>query len=224
MSTDITVIPDVDIDLSTLTRERILQGVSDELEHLKETGDIERTVRVIAAFGKFEDLSGIGKAYTLWGSQQWFTTTHQEGDFYEKFGITEQNARTYVDRLIRMWDCLQSGKVPPKVARRTVRELLPITEALSQNYEIDTESWKKLEQAIDVDEIRAIVQQEIKKKEPRSHTLSFTVDSKGTITMWYQGEGFYAGMLNVVDAETNEVLAKGINRIVAGNAKMKRIS
>ena len=112
MSTDITVIPDVDIDLSTLTRERILQGVSDELEHLKETGDIERTVRVIAAFGKFEDLSGIGKAYTLWGSQQWFTTTHQEGDFYEKFGITEQNARTYAEQAFHSLDDPRGRRAP----------------------------------------------------------------------------------------------------------------
>lgn len=217
------VVPDV-LDLSTLNRERVLNGVSEELEHLKQTGDIEHTVAVIRAFEKFEDLSGIGKAYALWGSQQWFTTTKQDGDFYEKFGITETNSRTYVDRLIRMWDCLQSGKVPPKVAKRNVRELIPITEALSQNYEIDSESWDKLAMAVDNDEIRAIVQQQIKKKEPRSHTMTFTVDSKGTITMWHQGVGYYAGMLNVVDAETEEILAKGLNRIIDGHAKMKRIS
>lgn len=213
-----------DIDLSKLTREKVLAGVDEAIEHLYETGDIQTAVRILGAFTKFEDMSGIARAKMLWGSQQWFVDTKQDGDFYEKFGITEKNNRTYTDRLIRLWNCIQDEQVPKAIQKQlTVRELMPITEALSQGYTISVSMWSKLTQAVDRTEIRAIIQEKVKNKQPRSHTMTFTIDDKGTIYMWLRNKKKFIGSLNLVDAETDPDLKKGIQRILEGKAIIKRI-
>lgn len=202
-----------DIDLSKLTRESVLRGVDDVIVSLYQTGNIANAVAVLNAFEKFMDVSGIARAKMLWGSKNWFTGTKQPGDFYEKFGITEKHQRTYADRLIRLWDCIDKDMVPKAIQKLQVRDLLPITEALSQGYEIDASTWKQLEQALDTNEINEILR-EVKGKPVRKGSLSITMDEKGTLTAWYENQSYFVGYLNVTEEEDHEVVAKAINRIL----------
>lgn len=211
MTTAIIPAPSTDVDLSKLTREAVLRGVDDVIVSLYQTGDIAHAVAVLNAFDKFMDVSGIARAKMLWGCKLWFTGTEQKGDFYEKFGIAEKHQRTYADRLIRLWDCIDKDMVPKSVQKRQVRDLLPITEALSQGYDLDKATWRKLEQALDTNEINEILR-EVKGKPPRKGSLSLTVDDKGTITAWHEGQPYFCGSLNVVD--TAEPIVKAVTRII----------
>lgn len=205
--------PSSDIDLSKLTRESVLRGVDDVIVGLYQTGNIANAVAVLNAFEKFMDVSGIARAKALWGFKNWFTGTNQPGDFYEKFGITEKHQRTYADRLIRLWTCVDQDMIPASVLKRQVRDLLPITEAISQGYDITAATWKKLEQALDTNEINEVLR-EVKGKPARKGSLNLTLDDKGTITAWYEGQGYFVGSLNVVEEETEDVIGKAITRIV----------
>lgn len=190
---------DIDIDLSKLDRATVLHGVDDVIKSLYETGNVHAAVQVLDAFEKFSDISGFARAKLLWGGQQWFETTHQSGDFYEKFKLKEKNQVTYADRLINLWDAMQSGKLPKKVhEHRTVRELLPISEALSQGYELNDKVMNKLVQAADITEISKIIQK-AKGKQPKKSTITLVVDAKGFITAWQDGVAYNAGTLNVTD-------------------------
>lgn len=206
---------DPDDYLATLTREKFLAGVDEAIQNLYKTGDVRTAVRVLSAFGQFEDMSGFGKAKFLYGAQHWFKDTKQDGDFYDTFGINDnKNDRIYADRLIRLWKCIADEQVPKKVQRRTVRELLPITEALSQGYEISKEIWNKLEQAINEPEIREIIQTKVKGKKARSHTINLTVDDSGTITAWHKNKPYFIGSLNMTEREKEPVIDKAITRIL----------
>lgn len=202
-----------DIDLSRLTREAVLRGVDNIIVELYHSGNVAKTVKVLQAFERFMDISGIARAKMLWGAKLWFTSTEQSGDFYEKFGITETHQRTYTDRLIRLWDCVDKDMVPKAVLKRQVRDLLPITEALSQGYELSAQTWKKLEQALDTNEINDILR-EAKGKEHRKGSLRLEIDDKGTITAWYNGERRFAGSLNVTEMDSDEIINKSVTRIL----------
>ncbi len=210
-----------DLDLSKIDRESVLQGVDEVVGVLYTTGDIKFAVSVLNAFDSFQNISGFARAKLLWGAQQWFEKTNQRGNFYEKFGISEKNERTYTDRLIRLWDCIQSGKIPPEMHNnRKVRELLPISEALSQGFVISDKVWAQLLQAVDMSEIGNIIQQ-AKGKQPKKSALVLTVDSRGFITAWQDGQAHHVGALNYADMDTDEVVKKAILRIKAGKASIK---
>lgn len=211
MTTAIVPAATSDVDLSKLTRESVLRGVDDVIVSLYQTGDIAHAVAVLNAFEKFMDVSGIARAKMLWGCQLWFTGTEQKGDFYEKFGIAEKHQRTYADRLIRLWDCIDKDMVPKAIQKRQVRDLLPITEALSQGYDLSKATWLKLEQALDTNEINEILR-EVKGKPPRKGSLSLVVNDKGTITVWHEGNGYFVGSLNLADKE--DAVVKAVNRII----------
>ncbi len=207
-----------DLDLSKLDRESILNGVDEVVGVLYTTSNIKFAVSVLNAFEKFSDISGFARAKLLWGAQTWFMKTKQGGNFYEKFGISDKNERTYTDRLIRLWDAIQSGTIPEEIHKaRKVRELLPISEAISQGYALNEKTWKKLAQAIDMAEIGSIIQ-EAKGKQPKKSAITFSVDSRGFITAWQEGKPHHAGTLNYADMDTDEVVKKAVLRIKSGKA------
>ncbi len=212
---------DTDLDLSKLNRETILQGVEDVVEALYSTGDIQFAVSVLNAFEKFSDISGFARAKLLWAGKKWFTETGQTGDFYEKFGVNEKNEKTYTDRLIHLWDAIQGGKIPENIHKnRKVRELLPISEALAQGYVISEDVWKKLGQALDMAEIGSIIQK-AKGKQPKKSAITLTVNDRGFITAWQDGQPHHAGTLNYADMETDDVVRKAVLRIKGGRAIIK---
>lgn len=213
MSTSLTKSPSPDVDLSKLDRDTILRGVDDVVSSLYATGNIPFVVSVLNAFEKFQDISGFARAKLLCRAQDWFAQTQQTGDFYEKFGVTEKNERTYADRLIRLWECVE-GKLVPEglLGARTLKELLPITEAISQGYVISEKARKQLEQAVDVGEIGAILQK-VKGKQPRKGAISLVIDNKGFITAWEDGQAHHVGSLNYAEMDTDPVVKKSILRI-----------
>lgn len=210
-----------DLDLSKLDRDTILQGVDNVVTSLYATSDIQYAVAVLDAFDRFQDISGFARAKLLWAAAKWFEETKQTGDFYEKFGIKDKNEKTYTDRLIRLWDAIETKKIPAAIHKhRKVRELLPISEAISQGYVISDKVWKKLEQALDVVDIGAIIQK-AKGKQPRKGTLTLTVNDRGFITAWEDGVPHHAGTLNYTDFDTDPVVNKAVLRIKSGRAIIK---
>ncbi len=222
MNTQLAQSPDNnDLDLSHLDRETILRGVDDVVGALYTNSSIEFAVQVLNAFEKFSDISGFARAKLLWGAKTWFDKTGQGGDFYEKFGISEKNERTYSDRLIRLWDAIEKGLIPPDVHTvRKVRELLPISEAIAQGYELSGSVWKQLRQAVDIGEISTIIQK-AKGKQPKKTAIILTVDSRGFVTAWQDGHPHHAATLNYADMNTDEVVMKAVLRIKSGKAIIK---
>lgn len=210
-----------DLDLSTLNRDSVLNGVDDVIKTLYANGNINFAVSVLNAFEEFSNISGFARAKLLWGAQKWFVETGQSGDFYEKFGIKDKGEQTYTDRLIRLWDAIQSQAIPEKVMKgRKVRELLPISEALSQGFQISDKVWKELAAAIDMGEISTIIQKS-KGKQPKKGTLTLVADSRGFITAWVDGHPHHAGTLNYADMDTDPVVKKAVLSIKNGNRKIR---
>ncbi len=210
-----------DLDLSKLDRENVLSEVDGVSGVLYAQGDIRFAVSVLNAFEKFSDISGFARAKLLWGAQKWFVETKQYGDFYEKFGIKDKGEQTYTDRLIRLWDAIQNQAIPEKIHKsRKVRELLPISEAISQGYEISDKVWKELAQALDMGEISSIIQK-AKGKQPKKGTLTLVADSRGFITAWVDGHPHHVGTLNYADMDTDPVVKKAVLSIKNGNRKIR---
>lgn len=217
MTTQLEKSQEVELDLSALNRENILSGVDAVVDTLYATGNIRFAVAVLERFDEFQNISGFARAKLLWAGQKWFVETKQRGNFYEKFGAKDRDEKTYTDRLIRLWDCIQSGKLPASIhSTRKVRELLPISEAISQGFVFSQKVWNQLVQAKDMDAISQIVQK-AKGKQPRKGTLRMTVDSRGFITGWQDGQAHHLGTLNYADLETDPVVAKGVLRIKGNN-------
>lgn len=209
--------PQSDLDLSKLDRDTVLSGVDDVVGVLYATSNIKFAVAVMNRFDEFQNIAGFARAKLLWGAQKWFVDTKQKGSFYEKFGVSDTNERTYTDRLIRLWEYIQNGKIPARLYKtRKVRELLPISEALAQGYKLGKNVWDKLEQAVDVIDIGRIIQK-AKGKQPRKGTISMVVDSRGFITAWEDGQAHHVGTLNIADFDTDSVVQKAVLRIKANS-------
>jgi len=149
---------------------------------------------------------------------------------WNKFSVSEQESCDDMLKLIKvhpyttsrylsMWENMST--LSQAFQERPVREIIPVTNALSQNYKISEEVMEKLERATTVAEIQRIVTKDVKGKEPRKFSLQPCLDvNTGEIYGWYNGERCSGGYLDV--ASKHPGVQKLIKRIVDNTGMIRR--
>jgi len=143
--------------------------------------------------------------------QNWYSFSASKSDkFNDVLGSLNITPDT-VKRYLRVWQ--YHGQLPKNIQERPIREIVPITNALSQGYEISDENWEKLERSSNLSEIQRVVTQDVKNKERRKSSLQICLDSEtGSYYAWKNGERHDGGFLDV--NSTNPVVQEMIERTV----------
>lgn len=154
-----------------------------------------------------------------WKDYEWGGTIYTLAE--DELGIL---AKATINRYIAVWEMITGAYIPSEVLEevkvKPMRQLVPMASLITQGYDVDTKDWIRLAHATDAGEIAEIVR-EIKGKPPKKQTMKIVLEQDGTLNVWNGGKILNIGMLRVED-ETNEIVAKAIERIVNNSGIVRR--
>ena len=107
---------------------------------------------------------------------------------------------------------LQKEKLPKEFLDKPIRELIPITNALFDDFEITDEDWSNLARASNLLDIHRIIREDIKNQEPRKSSLQIYLKDDGSVYCWRNQERYDVGFLDV--HSKHEAVQMAINSIV----------
>ena len=186
--------------------------VDNLMQNALEKDDISIVLAEMDKMGKARDLVGKVLARTIYlFHQSWYLFSASSSDDFNDVLNSIGLDRGHVQRYLKAGQYYNS--LPESIQNKPIREIIPITNALSQGYEISEENWEKLERASNASEIQMVVTKDIKNKEPRKSSLQNYVDSKGSVYCWYNQERFSVGFLDIQSTEL--AVQKSVDRIIA---------
>ena len=116
--------------------------------------------------------------------------------------LTDNTRNTY----IHYWE--HRNKLPESFRDRPIRDLIPVTNAISQGYSVEEETWDDLNNATHVSEIAKIVREDIKGKPPRKGYLQLYLhEDTGDIVAWKDGQRAAVGFLDIYSDDDNVISA-----------------
>ena len=118
-----------------------------------------------------------------------------------------------VERYISMWQYRELIPASFNVDERPVREVVPITNALSHGLEIGDDGWDKLARTTKQEEVHAVLRG-IRGEEPRRGSLQVYLHSDGSVVAWHNNIRYEVGFLDVNNMQ--EPVQKSIKRLVSG--------
>lgn len=197
----------------SLTKRDFMSNIDNELIRLNDTGDINHAVRLIDGLDGLDSVAGHAKARFLWGFNEWWKQNRSDESFPDFIGSTsKKTSRTTVKRYVRTWAYVEDNTFPKEVAERPMRELVPIAMTLAQGYDISARQWRKIELCSNDSELRDVLR-DIQGKEPRKSATILRLERDGTINLWKGDVKKFVGYLNLREAETDEDIAKAIEKI-----------
>lgn len=171
-------------------------------------------------------LNAIGKATGLGlaklaydGLQIWLRMRlGDEAEYYNEAMVGFGKHIQTVKRYAAIWGMFEDAVVPTEYREKMyaigVKMLSPIAQAVKEGHEIPADAWRKLANAVDEQEVRAIVKG-ITGKAENSNNRKLFIDGSGDITVVKQGEIGYVGHLDVTSAST--LVLETIERIKLGS-------
>lgn len=111
-------------------------------------------------------------------------------------------------------------KLPESFEERPLREIIPVTNAISQGYDVPKAVWKDLERATNQSEVSKIVREQIKKKPAKRGSQQGYVYPNGSIVSWKNDQRKEVGFLDL--SNSDEDVQKLINRIINGAGLIRR--
>lgn len=209
--------------LSKVTRRDVLDEVKFVIQQLRESGNLHRARAALTSLETITDTAGLGRAALLHGMFGWYNEAHAEEEggegFFSAIGMTDTDKVTYAKRLINLWDQIERKAIPTDIQKRSVKELIPIANALGQNFELDEADWAEIRMAPNVAEIGRILNR-IKKTKPRSNKMDLVLATDGSIYAYVGNERRYVGYLNLQD-EDDEIVQRAHTRIT-DNSPIRR--
>lgn len=179
-----------------------------------EKDDISIALAQIDRMNRAKELVGKVLAKTIYMLYtNWFNFSASKSDkFLDVMNSINVDPHT-VARYLKVWQYHDS--LPAFMQDKPIRETIPVTNALSQGYEISEENWEKLEKASNLSEIQRIITKDVKGKEPRAGSLQIYLDSDGTYYGWKDGERHNAGWLDVDnnDSVVQEIIERTIKNV-----------
>lgn len=119
-----------------------------------------------------------------------------------------------IDRYIKVYAVIESGIIPDDkleaIKQRNIKDLIPISTAVTQGYEIDDKDWEELAEAPDFNSVSAKIR-EIKGKEPRKGSLQILLRRDGTLEAVQDGIIDHVGYLEI--HSKRDSVQKAIERI-----------
>ena len=151
--------------------------------------------------------------------QNWYSFSLSEQEPFNDVLNASLNLHPHtLERYTKMWHYYE--QLPTSIQEKPVREIIPITNMLSQdNYEITDEQWEKLEKATNPSEIGRIIREDIKNKGPRKSSIQIYLNQNdGTVYCWSNDLRHGIGFLDVNSNE--EAVQKAISRITKNTGIM----
>lgn len=193
----------------------MLEKVEKLILNAVEEHNVWKALNVCKELIQVQKISGLGLAKSLFLVRKHWSEFNADDAFedtvYEYIGVQ----RYTVDRYVAVWDMFEAGYIPKNLRedlkQRNIKDLIPIANALSQGHEIDAEQWEKIAEAPNFSTVSKIVREDIKGSEPRSGSLTLSLDGVGTIWAFYNGERYFIGSLEISSDE--DIVLKAIKRI-----------
>jgi hypothetical protein len=170
-------------------------------------------------------LGGLGLAKLLHGVNSRWKDYEYSGTIYalaeDELGIL---AKATINRYIAVWEMITGGYIPndvlDEVKVKPMRQLVPMASLITQGFDVSTKDWVRLAHATDAGEVAEIVR-EIKGKPPKKQSMKIVLEADGTLFVWNGGKITSIGYLDVKN-ETDEIVAKAIERIVNNSGIIRR--
>jgi hypothetical protein len=170
-------------------------------------------------------LGGLGLAKLLHGVNSRWKDYEYSGTIYalaeDELGIL---AKATINRYIAVWEMITGGYIPndvlDEVKVKPMRQLVPMASLITQGFDVSTKDWVRLAHATDAGEVAEIVR-EIKGKPPKKQSMKIVLEADGQLNAWNGGKIVNIGMLRV-ENETDEIVAKAIERIVNNSGIIRR--
>jgi hypothetical protein len=212
---DTSLVPQGDYDLTTVTRDSVYEAVNVIIQDLHKTGNLSRAKQALSSLETITDVSGMGRAYLLWGMQEWYKETKDEHPepFFATINMTDPNKIVHARRLISVWDAVDKNLIPPKVLQRDIKVLIKVAGVLEDGYEIGPETWAEIAAAPNVDEVGRIIRDKIRKAPARKGTLTLRLAQNGNIYAERDGERRLIGYLDTDHEDEFALVKAGIAKI-----------
>jgi hypothetical protein len=143
---------------------------------------------------------------------EWWAQNKADDDFFDHVESTTGTKKVTTKRYITAWGYVEDYTIPKEVAQRPMRELVPISNALAQGYEIGKAEWRKIALCSNSGELSEILR-DIKGKEPRKSARVIKLARDGSLYGYKDDKKYFIGFLNVKEAEDDKVLAEFIEKI-----------
>ena len=176
-------------------------------------GHMKRLLEAQQLIGK-----GLAKfLYLMHSHWESFSLSKQEG--FNDVITQSLNLAPYTrDRYLKFGQ--YESSLPEEIKEKPIRELIPITNALSQGYDFSDDNWKDIERASNLAEVEKVVREDIRGEEPRKSSLQIYVDQQGSIVAWYNQERFSVGYLDM--SNETEAIQKAVTRIINRSGIIER--
>lgn len=202
-----------DLVLSDVTRQDVLDQCKTVIQRLNQDGNLRRANASLNALDNIANIAGIGKACLLSGMQKWYNANNRSDEsFFSAIGMTETHKVTYARRLINLWWQIEKRAIPSDIQKRSVKELIPIANALSHDAIFDDDDWEEIRMAPNVEEIGRIIAK-VRKTKQRAHTLSLSLAPDGSIYAYKGNQRKFVGYLNL-EEESDEIVMMAHNKII----------
>lgn len=180
---------------------RVFNRVDEAIQKAFEQEDMGVVWSAGRNLSEWAKLSGLGLAKLLYdGLQIWLRMEKgSEQDYYEEAYVEIGKHKATVTRYTAIWAMLSNGVVPgeykDKLMSHGVKMLVPVAQAVKDGYEIPSEKWLALTNAVDEHEIRGVVKQITGKADKSNHKTRY-IDAEGDYTMWFKGNAYYIAHFN----------------------------
>jgi len=102
-----------------------------------------------------------------------------------------------------------------------MRDLVPISNMLSQGFEPSSKQWTDIHLSSNSSELGEVINK-IKGKKPRKSGRTITLERDGSLYTWKNNIRKYVGFLDIKEAETDEDVSKAIERIISGSQIIRK--
>lgn len=206
-----------------LTERDVMDAIDAVLVELNQTDNIEQADKVLQILNRIEDVSGIAKAKLLWGFYEWWNKTKQDevrdDNFWDYIEVTDKQKKTYAKRLITVWN--YQDDLPKQFRTRSVKDQIPVCQALRQDYRFGKSDWDDLIKASTNGEILDIVRR-VKGKPARKSSMQIKLERDGTLNLWKNNKRKFVGFLNIKEAKNDPDIQAAIDRIVGNSGIIER--
>lgn len=205
-----------------LTDRDVYQQVDIVLEDLRQTGNIDKAIHALDVLDRITDVSAHAKAQLLWGMKVWWDEQGLDEEFTDFLeSRTSTNKATVVERYINAHDKIQKKIIPASFAQRPMREIIPVTQALTQGYEISDKNWERLLNATGQAAVQEIVTTKIKGRKQRKQTRQITWERDGSLYVIKDNVKKFLGYFDKKAYKEDQDVYEAINYLLGEKVKVK---
>jgi len=203
-----------------ITEKDVLDAIDNVYQNLINSEDFQQVDQTIDTLLGLQRLSGKSLAKLLYMSKYWWIE-HKENENFDDYMESRHGLKKVtIDRYITVWVNIIDGIIPPELASRPMRDLVPIAKALSQGYELTKDVIKRLVKATSNSEIGDILRN-VKGKSARKGSRQIRWERDGSIYTWKNNVRKFCGWWDR-EAYENDVDVREAINIMIGERVIKK--